>query len=139
MSRDTKVTTQEKASTVPASRERDYYTVAQAARLLDVSPATVWRWIAAEKLPAYRVGPRTIRIRKQDLQGVITPVRGKEAPVKSERMPFTPPSAEELARRQALVATILAHREERSIAPMTTADLVREARKSEMHSYDPGN
>lgn len=51
------------ASTTP----RDYYTISEADRLLDVSPATVWRWIAAEKLSAYRVGPRAIRIQKQDL------------------------------------------------------------------------
>ena len=44
-----------------------YYTVEQAARLLQVSHSTVWRWIDAGKLVAYRVGPKAIRIRKQDL------------------------------------------------------------------------
>ena len=135
MSRDSRVTIHQKAPIVPAARERDYYTVAQAAKLLDVSPATVWRWIANEKLPAYRVGPRTIRIRKQDMEGVITPARRKEVPMKSERMPFTHPSAEELARRQALVETILERSQARSIAPMTTAELVRQARNEEVRSY----
>jgi len=46
--------------------ERPYYTVAEAAHLLDVSPATIWQWIEARKLPVYRVGPRRIRIRKGD-------------------------------------------------------------------------
>jgi excisionase family DNA binding protein len=56
----------------------EFYTVAQAARLLGVSPATVWRWIVAGKLPAYRVGPRRIRIRKEDLGRVITPARRQD-------------------------------------------------------------
>jgi len=58
--------------------ERNYYTVAEAARFLDVSPVTVWRWIEARKLEAYRVGPRQIRIREEDLLAVIRPARGAE-------------------------------------------------------------
>ena len=41
-----------------AAPEKDYYTVAEAAAELDVSPSTVWRWITAQQLPAYRVGDR---------------------------------------------------------------------------------
>lgn len=118
--------------------ERDYYTVPQAAQVLDVSPATVWRWIAADKLPAYRVGPRTIRIRKQDVATAIKPVRAKAAAVFEGKIVFPAASPEELVRRQVLVAKILAKRKERSIAPLTSAELVRQARKTEMHSYDPG-
>ena len=55
--------------------DRQYYTVPEAARFLDVSPSTVWRWIQAQKLPAYRVGPKNIRIRKGDLETLIRPVR----------------------------------------------------------------
>lgn len=57
------------------TRERDYYTVAQAAEMLEVSTTTVWRWIKAELLPAYRAGPKNLRIKKQDLERVITPAR----------------------------------------------------------------
>lgn len=57
--------------------ERHFYTIAEAARLLHVSQSTVWRWIEAQELPAYRVGPRRIRIRKQDLEEVVRPVQGK--------------------------------------------------------------
>ncbi|MBI2305645.1 MAG: helix-turn-helix domain-containing protein [Chloroflexi bacterium] len=55
--------------------DSQYCTVSEAARLLEVSPSTVWRWIEAERLPAYRVGPRNIRIKKEDLDRVITPAR----------------------------------------------------------------
>ena len=55
--------------------ERDYYTVAQAADILEVSTTTVWRWIKTELLPAYRAGPKNIRIKKHDLERVVTPAR----------------------------------------------------------------
>ncbi|MDP2936986.1 MAG: helix-turn-helix domain-containing protein [Dehalococcoidia bacterium] len=51
----------------------------EAARLLDVSPATIWRWIDQARLPASRIGPRKIRIWKKDLETVIRPARPKPA------------------------------------------------------------
>lgn len=51
-----------------------YYTVAQAARKLQVHRSTVLRWIEAGKLVAYRVGSRAVRIKERDLERAITPV-----------------------------------------------------------------
>ena len=61
--------------------QRDFYSVAQAAKILGVSPSTIWRWIEAERLPAYRVGPKNIRIKRGDLEQVVQPAKvgGKEA------------------------------------------------------------
>src|SRR4051812_49305817 len=66
--------------------ERDFYSVPQAAKRLGVSPSTVWRWIEAHRLPAYRVGPKNIRIRKEDLEQVVQPTKSprKEAPMKEQ-------------------------------------------------------
>lgn len=47
-----------------------------------------------------------------------------------------PPSEQELARRQALVAKILANAERRVIAPLTTAELVRKARAERQKAYE---
>ena len=55
-------------------QEREFYTVSEAARVLDVSRTTIWRWIDEGKLPAYRVGGRTIRIRRQDVDEMLRPV-----------------------------------------------------------------
>ena len=55
-------------------QEREFYTVSEAARMLDVSRTTIWRWIDEGKLPAYRVGGRTIRIRRQDVDEMLRPV-----------------------------------------------------------------
>jgi len=57
------------------SKPADYYTITEAARLLNVSKATVWRWIDRKMLPAYRIGPRKIRIKREELEIVIQPAR----------------------------------------------------------------
>ena len=56
-------------------QEREFYTVTEAARLLDVSRTTIWRWINDGRLGAYRVGGRTIRIRRQDVRKMLRPTR----------------------------------------------------------------
>lgn len=110
--------------------EQDYYTVTETAEFLSVNPSTIWRWIKSGKLPAYRVGHKNIRIRKQDLTAVIQPA--KEVSMEKEREAlFAPPTHEELARRQELVAKILANRAQRVIRPLSSADLVELSRKEE--------
>lgn len=51
-----------------------YYSVSEAAALLRVSHSTVWRWIKTGKLPAQRVGPKTISITQDDLATILAPV-----------------------------------------------------------------
>jgi excisionase family DNA binding protein len=125
-----------KVITMTSSQESDYYTVAQAAKVLDVSPSTIWRWIKAAKLPAYRVGPRKIRIKKEDLPIIITPARTKEVSMEKQPTTLQPPTAEELARRKTLVDQILQLREQCDIAPLTTAALIQQVRSQEQNSYD---
>src|SRR6266498_1044242 len=117
--------------------ERDFYSVPQAAKRLGVSPSTVWRWIEADRLPAYRVGPKNIRIKKQDLDRVVQPARAtrKKEGSTMERIRIEQPSKQEIARRQALVQKILANRTKRVISPLTTTDLVQQVREQEYSSY----
>jgi excisionase family DNA binding protein len=67
MSKDRKVV-------VAAIEADEYLTVAEAATLLKVSQATVWRWIGRGELPAYRVGQRRVRLRRDDLDRAVTPI-----------------------------------------------------------------
>jgi len=120
--------------------DRRYHTVASAARLLQVSPSTVWRWIAAGRLPARRLGPKTIRIAQADLDALQQPARGAapEVTMSVEQLKqtlTTPPTAEELARRQSVIARTLEHRKDLVIAPRTTADLIHQVREEEEQSY----
>ena len=64
--------------TRPSDNRRRFYTIPEAARFLEVSPSTVWRWVQARELRAYRVGPRRFRIRLEDLERVVRPT-DKEA------------------------------------------------------------
>ncbi len=50
------------------------YTVSQAAQLLGVSRATVWRWANAGKLPVSRLGKRTTHILRSDLERFLPPM-----------------------------------------------------------------
>lgn len=47
--------------------------------MLDVSRTTIWRWIKEGRLHAYRVGGRTIRIRRQDAETMLRPARARLA------------------------------------------------------------
>lgn len=116
--------------------EDEYCTVAEAARLLKVNPSTIWRWIADRKLPAFRVGARRIRLKRQDVAALIQP-RGKEVGMDRAEI-VAPPTPAEIARRGAVVDRILANRAERVISPMTTAELVRRARAEEMGDHGDG-
>lgn len=58
---------------VLAADEQDYYSISRAATLLGVSRVTVWRWIAAGRLPVWRLGHRTARIRRADLERLLVP------------------------------------------------------------------
>src|SRR5437868_12448238 len=48
-----------------------YVNISQAAALLGVSRVSVWRWIRAGQLPAARLGHRTTRIQRDDLEKLL--------------------------------------------------------------------
>jgi excisionase family DNA binding protein len=58
-----------------ADDARGYYSVVEAAALLGVSRVSIWRWIGAGRLPAVRLGSRTTRIKREDLERVLTTIR----------------------------------------------------------------
>ena len=120
----------------------DYYTVPEAARRLKVSPSTIWRWIDAEKLPAYRIGPRAIRIKREDLDAAIRPVkiprRGENGVERTpEKYVARVLTEDQLTRRHEAVAWLLAHRGEHNIAPLTTADLIHMVREERLTHEPP--
>jgi excisionase family DNA binding protein len=52
---------------ITSVEEQPFLTPQEVSDLLQVSVQTVRRWIKEEDLPAYKVGPRVWRIRKDDL------------------------------------------------------------------------
>lgn len=56
---------------IPQEQTRpQYITVAEAAEYLKCSPRTVRAFIADGRIPAYRIGPRLIRIDPHDLDAI---------------------------------------------------------------------
>ncbi|MGH2560500.1 MAG: helix-turn-helix domain-containing protein [Thermomicrobiales bacterium] len=55
--------------------DSELLTIAETAALLKVDRSTVRRWIDQGTLPAYRVGQRAVRVRRDDVTKVITPAR----------------------------------------------------------------
>ena len=61
----------QRTSAEAAARQRGYYSVSEVAALLGVSRVSVWRWISAGRLPAARVGHRTVRIRREHVDQLL--------------------------------------------------------------------
>jgi PAS domain S-box-containing protein/excisionase family DNA binding protein len=55
----------------PAADVQSYYSISQVAALLGVSRVTVSRWIGAGRLPVVRLGHRTVRVRREDLDRLL--------------------------------------------------------------------
>src|SRR5436309_697031 len=70
---------------VAINQADDMVTVAEAAKALRVSVATIKRWLKDGRLPAFHLGPRYIRIRRADLNRVLIPVQRGEVTPMSER------------------------------------------------------
>ncbi len=52
-----------------ATREKQLLTVAEVAAVLDVSPRTIWAWVAAGELPEpVRKGRRWVRWRRREVE-----------------------------------------------------------------------
>ena len=54
----------------------EWLSIGEAVRQLKVGRTTLHRWVKQGRLPAYRLGPKAVRIRRADLERLITPVSG---------------------------------------------------------------
>lgn len=87
----------------------EYVTVTEAAKLLNVSPSTIWRWIDQGTLAAYRIGHRRVCLKKTDLTSMITPARRQEKGAgleQTERLSFPPLTRLEQERALEVIATV---------------------------------
>jgi excisionase family DNA binding protein len=67
-------------STLPAHAPLpdDFVTVAEAAALLRVAPSTIRRWIRQGTVPAYRIGPRRVALKRGELATLVAPTAANE-------------------------------------------------------------
>jgi len=64
--------------------DTEFLTIAEVSNLLRVSRVTLHRWLKQGRLQAYHVGPRAVRIRREDLDTVVTSLRPTEMAVASD-------------------------------------------------------
>lgn len=64
--------------------EDEYITVPEAAALAGKDPKTIRRWFNEGRLTKYRVGPRSVRVRRSELVQLITPVAVIAVPAREE-------------------------------------------------------
>ena len=115
-------------------------TIAEAAKLLKVSPATLHRWLKEGRLRAYHVGPRAVRVHRADLAKLLVPttapeeLRHNEEPTISTDLTVPPLTEAEAAaalaalhEAQALTATLRRHHSG-ALLP-TSWPLIRQARE----------
>ena len=84
----------------------EYLTVTEAANLVRVSPSTIRRWIREGNLPAYRLGPRRVGLKRDDLATLVTPIHTgiEEAIQRPDDAPIPVPKLTPEQKRRALEA-----------------------------------
>lgn len=65
-------------TTTPILQNETMYSVEETAKILKLSPTTIYRYLVSGELKASRVGARFIRIKGEDIQNLITPFKGGE-------------------------------------------------------------
>lgn len=63
-------------TTTRRSREPQFHTMSEVAALYRVDLRTVRKLIAENRLPAYHVGDKIIRIKREDVEKLLVPVNG---------------------------------------------------------------
>lgn len=82
------------------SSDTELLTVAEAAQILKVSIVTLHRWLKQGRLPACHVGPRAVRIRRGDLEQVMTPLPRPAAPAAPTQLPGLVPAIRPLTEEE---------------------------------------
>ncbi|MEX2246941.1 MAG: helix-turn-helix domain-containing protein [Dehalococcoidia bacterium] len=103
--------------TLDRTRASEFCTVAEAAELLGVSVSTIWRWVDSGKVPAFRVGPKAIRIRRQDAEAAVQPIAHREEVTMMNTV---------FVDVEAAVRPLTREEKERGFAALTAADKLRE-------------
>jgi excisionase family DNA binding protein len=110
--------------------QNDYISVSEAARILQVSASTIWRWIERGELLAYRIGPRRVRLRRGELGRVVTPSKPVERRWTEEELQKAREAYEGLQR-------IWAEERARGIVWPNSAEDIRNMREERAEQIDP--
>lgn len=76
--------------------EQEWLSIAEAAAVWRVSKITVHRWIKQGRVQAYRVGPRKVRLRADDVDALPVPVQEHPRAEEGEMLIMSDEQAKEL-------------------------------------------
>jgi excisionase family DNA binding protein len=71
-----------------ATPRHELLTIREAADFLRVSEVTISRWIKQGQLPAYRVGPRAVRLRRDDLDHLVRQEAAENSDEDADHVPM---------------------------------------------------
>jgi excisionase family DNA binding protein len=115
--------------------------VAEAAQLLRISQSTLWRWIGEARVPAYRMGPKRVWLKRTDLDLLMNPARTERREDDTPRTVGQPLTAVERARRLAAIekarkfqARVLASRGGKPFGE--SSELLHEMREERMRQLE---
>ena len=63
---------------VATTQETKWLTVAEAAEYIRVAPSTLYRWRDEGRLVFYRFGPKNVRLKREDLDRLATPMEPED-------------------------------------------------------------
>lgn len=93
------------------ARKDELLTIKEAAEFLKISTMTLSRWIKQGRLTRYRVGARSVRLRRSDVEALLTSDATTEWPEARDDLAFPPLTPEEVARQEAAIEQANAVRE----------------------------
>lgn len=95
--------------------KKEWLTVAEAAALLRVGKSAVKRLIERGRIPVFHLGPRKVRLRREDVEAVLTtvvPPEGQRYDADIYGIPMKPLTPEEKVEQLALIEELRRFQEE---------------------------
>ena len=102
-------------------QSNDWLTIGEAVRHLRVGRTTLHRWLKQGRLTAYRVGPKSVRLRRADLERLVRPITDTGEEVTAAQETESAPIHNSLA----TIRPLTDEQQQQALAAMTAAQAFR--------------
>lgn len=119
--------------------DNELVTVEEAAELLRVDRSTIRRWISSGALPGYRVGPRFVRVKRDDLARMITPAPTQVHQEDKGRLQAPGTGGMHSVSSTEHIGPLTLEERERALAALEHATRFRERMREKYGEFRPGS